>query len=180
MRQLAILPVAFMFLRWLATRDWKNLIAFGMGLMVFCLPAFIFDPLWVIHLALVLPQRADESMALLPLLTSSVWAWWWLGGVAHIVGVAILVGAIVLAAIALRRQGNAVAILQSLNQLLVPILFASNLTTLIPILRARRAILTIVSLALAAFALDNAMGGFGGGYALIPLGAMYFISREAS
>jgi len=119
-------------------------------------------------------------MSLLPLLTSSVWAWWWLGGVARILGVAILVGAIVLAAIALRRQGNAVAILQSLNQLLVPILFASNLTTLIPILRARRAILTIVSLALAACALDNAMGGFGGGYALIPLVAMYFLSREAS
>ncbi|CAG0977358.1 hypothetical protein ANRL3_01900 [Anaerolineae bacterium] len=175
--QIALLPVAFMFLRWLITRDWKNLSAFVIGLIAFCLPAFIFDPLWIVHMLQVIPQRANESMVLLPLLTSSLWAWWWLGGIASIMFVALAVAAIALAVRAFRRRGDTVAILQSCNQLMIPILFAANLTLLVPFLRTRREILIIVMIGLAAFALDAALGGFGGGYAFIALAVLVLQQR---
>lgn len=175
--QIALLPVAFMFLRWLITRDWKNLSAFVIGLIAFCLPAFIFDPLWIVHMLQVIPQRANESMVLLPLLTSSLWAWWWVGGIARIVFVTLAVAAIVLTARAWRQRSDPVAILQSCNQLVIPILFAANMTLFVPVLRTRREIFVIVAIALAAFALDTALGGFGGGYVFIPLTVLYFQQR---
>jgi hypothetical protein len=116
-------------------------------------------------------------MVVLPLLTSSLWAWWWLGGIARIVFVALAVAAIALAARAWRRRGNPVAILQSCNQLMIPILFAANMTLFIPVLRTRREILVIVAIALAAFALDIAFGGFGGGYVFVALAVLYFQPR---
>ncbi len=175
--QLAIFVVAYVFLRWVLTRAWKNCIAFLIGTVIFCLPAFIFDPLWLFRLVDVLPQRAGESMAVFPLLTSSVWAWWWLGGFGVIIGVLILVGASGLAVLAFKRGGNPIAVAQALNQLLVPVLFAANLTTLLAVVNGRRQILALTGAALLAFTLDAGLSGFGGGYVLLPLVALYFQSK---
>ncbi len=169
--QIALFAVAFMAARWLWTHDWKNLAAFAIGLTVFCLPAFILDPFWIPHLLQVLPMRAGESMSLLPLLTSSVWAWWWLGGWARIVFVAILLAAAVFVG---RAAGRDAVTFQSVNLLLLPILFVSNSITLAPALRDRSRRLVLIAISLAAFALDRVAGGFGGGYAFLPLVMLYF------
>ncbi len=176
--QLAILIVAFRVLQWLTTHNWKNFLTFVLALTVFCLPAFVFDPMWIPHLVAVLPMRVGESMAVLPLLTSTVWAWWWLGGSAVIVFAGILIIASVLVWRAWSRErATAAASLQCFNQLLVPVLFASNLVTLLPILRGRTQILAVVIVSLLAYVLDRALNGFGGGYVLVPLAVLYFLNR---
>jgi len=177
--QLAAFAVAWSFWRWVATRDWKNLVTFCLGTIGFCLPAFLFDPNWVIRLLAVLPQRANESMVLLPLLTSSVWAWWWLGGGAVVVGVIVIAAAGGFAFLSWRRQGNLTALSLALNQLFVPVLFASNLTTLIPAVHGRRQILSVIAASLGAIILDSALGGFGGGYVLVPLVVMFFLAQNS-
>ncbi len=178
--QLAMLTVGYMLLHWLWSRDWKNLASFSVGLFMFCLPAFIFDPQWVTRLIEVLPQRANESTGVLPLLTSSVWAWWYADGLARIVFAVLIATSAFLFYRAARTSRPRASAIQALNQLFVPVLFASNLVTLIPTLRGRNEILSVVACSLCAFALDHALGGFGGGYALIAVAVLYFRSRAAA
>jgi hypothetical protein len=176
--QLAVLTVAYMFVRWVVTREWGNLGAFAVALLVFVLPAFIFDPNWIARMLAVLPLRANESISLLPLLTSSVWAWWWIGGLGKFIFVVIVLAAGILLLRALRVAPNRASAFQLLSLILVPVLFASNLITVAPILRGQREIIVVVLVSLGAFALDRAAGGFGGGYTLVPLAALYFRTRR--
>jgi hypothetical protein len=172
--QLAALTVVYMVLRWLVERDWKNLIAFAGGLIVFVTPAFILDSTWPLRLLQVLPLRASETISILPRLTSSVWSWWSLGDGGKLVSLALLIVAGVIFWRAFRRKENRAASFQSLNLLLIPVLFASNSIVLAPALRNRKQIVVVVLISLAAYLLDNIAGGFGGGYVLIPLAVLYF------
>lgn len=172
--QLAILTVGYMLLKWLVEKDRKNLTAFGISLAVFVLPSFVLNPAWPLRLLQVLPMRASETLSILPQMTSSVWSWWWLGGIAQGICLAILIATGILAWTALRRTENRAAIFQSLNLLFVPVLFGSNVITLVPALQNRQQIIIVVLLSLGAFGLDKMVGNFGGGYVLIPLVVLYF------
>lgn len=172
--QLAALTVVYMVLRWLVERNWKNLTAFAGGLTIFVAPAFILDPTWPLRLLQVLPLRASETLSILPRLTSSVWSWWSLGNWWKLVSLVFLIVAGVFFWRAVRREENHAASFQSLNLLLLPVLFASNSIVLVPALRNRKQIVVVVLISLAAYLLDNIAGGFGGGYVLIPLVVLYF------
>ncbi len=172
--QLALLTIAYRLVQWTLNRDGPNLATFVGALTVFCLPAFIFDAAWIEKLLAALPQRAHESIAVMPLLTSSVWAWWYLDESARFAFAAIVLASAAFVWRAWSSPHRRAALVQQLNQLFVPVLFAANLVTILPTLRGHKQLLTVVAISLAALALDFALKGFGGGYALIPLAALYF------
>jgi hypothetical protein len=176
--QLAILTVCYMLVLWIAKRDWKNLAMFGGALIAFCFPAFVLDPAWPLHLLEVLPWRAGETFSIKPLLTSSIGAWWHLGGLARLIFIAMLLASGVFFWRALRQPNSRAVAFQLINLLFVPVLFASNLIALLPTLRGQKQMVTIVLVSLLAFGLDRVMDGFGGGYAFLPLAALYFQTRN--
>lgn len=176
--QVALLLVGYRFAYWIYARDKKNLLTFFLALAIFCLPAFVFDPLWIQHLLEVLPQRAGESTALIPLATSTIWGWWYLGGLGVLVFAALLAAFAVLLWRARKLKSQPAALFQILNQAFIPVLFASNLVTLLPFMRNRRTLPLVVVLSLGAFLLDRAMNPFGGGFVLIPLTILFIIGRE--
>lgn len=176
--QLAFFAVGYAVLQWLVARDWKNLGAFVGAMAIFYLPSFIVNPNWIAQMLEVLPGRAAQTTTLLPLMGGSLWSWWWLGGVGIAVFLVLLAAMLVLWARVLRQPAKRTTAFLLLGLALNPILFGSNQIIATPTLPHRRAILAVVLVSLAAFALDRALGGFGGGYALIPLAALYFLSRE--
>ena len=173
-----LFAVAYLGLHWLITRDWNNLKAFTLTLGMLWLPAFVVNPRWVFQMLEVLSQRADQ-ISLLPLLTTSLWSWWWPGGIAALVCIALLFISAGLFWRAARHAPNRAALFQLVGLLINPVFLASNLITVLPMLHGRRQIIALVAVAWAAMMLDKALNGFGGGYALIPLVAMYFLSDEA-
>lgn len=168
--------VGYMLWRWLVTRDWRNLKSFAGAMAVLWLPSFVVNPFWVGQMLTVLGTRADQ-ISMLPLLTSSLWSWWWLDGWARLMFVVLLLASGVLFWRAFRRDTQRAAAIQLLALLLNPVMLASNLMMVLPMVRARGAIVAIVIAALLAYALDRAMGAFGGGYALVALVALYFLNR---
>ena len=175
--QIAILTIIFALARWVWTRDWRNLGAFAGALTLFCLPAFIFDPEWMQRMLAVLPQRANESTALLPLLSSSLWSWWSLGLWGQIVLIALVAVSVILFIRAWRADDRRLVAFQCLNLLFVPVLFMANSITLAPALSRRNELFVLVAVSLIAFALDLAAHGFGGVYVFIPLTVLYFAGR---
>lgn len=173
------LAVAYIVGHWLATRDWNNLKVFALTMGALWLPSFIVNPRWVWQMWEVLSLRANQ-VALLPLLTTSLWSWWWLGGFATIIfGALVLIGAMLFVR-ALRHASQRAAAFQTLGLLVNPVILASNLILILPMLRGRRQILSVVMLGWFALILDKVLNGFGGGYVLIPLAALYFLAREES
>jgi len=172
-----LFAVAYIVWHWLVTRDATNLKVFIATVGVLWLPSFVVNPRWVGQMLEVLSLRTQQ-VSLLPLLTTSLWSWWWLGGIAAVVCVALgLVGARGLVR-ALQRAPARAAAFQLIGLLVNPVILASNLIVVLPMLRGRAQLVAIVMLAWGALILDKVMNGFGGGYALIPLAALYFLSRE--
>ncbi len=175
--QLAMLAVLYAFAHWLATRDWKNLGVFALALLVFYVPSFIVNPNWIAQMLAVLPERAGQTTRV-PSMAVSVWAWKEVGVLGWLIVGTLLLAILAFSWRAWRGVENRAAIFQLLNLLLNPILFASNLVMTIPALRGQTQILISVVVSWLAVGLDRALGGFGGGYALIPLAALYFLARE--
>ncbi|MCX7839621.1 MAG: hypothetical protein N2559_09240 [Anaerolineae bacterium] len=173
------LAVAYIIWHWLVTRDWNNLKVFALTMSALWLPSFIVNPRWVWQMWEVLSLRTNQ-VSLLPLLTTSLWSWWCLGGIATIIFVALALLSAILFVRALRHAPQRAAAFQSLGLLINPVILASNLILILPMLRGRQQILAIVILGWLALILDKALNNFGGGYALIPLAALYFLTREAS
>lgn len=176
--QLAILAVSYFVFKWLASRDWRNIGVFGGLMVLFYIPSFIVRPNWIGEMLRVLPGRAAQTTTLLPLLTGSIWAWWFLGGIGIPVFFTLIVGLLILSARTFPNSQTRPAGFLLLNLILNPILFASNLIMALPVLQTRDEIIAIVLLGLAAYALDRALGGFGGGYVMISLAALYFQTRR--
>ncbi len=172
--QVAFLTVLFMIARWVVTRDRKNFFAFAVAFIVFCLPAFILDPIWPLHMLQSLPARAGEATTVIPQFTTALWTWRWLGVIGWMILIAMLAATGMLFWRVIRIRSNRAPAVQLLNLLIIPILYAPTFITALLTLRGRNQIAAIVLISLAAFALDRALGGFGGGYAFIPLAALYF------
>lgn len=166
------LVVGFLLAEWLIKRHWTTLKTFAITFAVLWLPSFLVDPLWPSKMLAVLQTRA-EQVSLLPLLTSSVWSWWWL----NLPGKIICVGLLIASGFLLWRVGHdetkRAPALQSFSLLINPVMLASNVVTVLPGLVGTGQIAVVVFVSLFAFGLDRVMGGFGGGYALIPLAALY-------
>ena len=62
----------------------------------------------------------------------------------------------------------------------MPVLYAGSAVTVIPLLRKPSELIAIVLVALVAYWLDGVLGGFGGGYVLIPLVTLYFLTRDSA
>jgi hypothetical protein len=175
-----VFVVAYMTLRWIITHDWKNLGAFFAMLCALWLPSFIVNPLWLLQMLGAvqgLGTRANYA-ALLPMLTSSIWGWWWRGGLAQVGCLALLCIAIMLFWRAFRYDPNRAPAIQLTALLLNPMMLAANLITVLPTLRTRNQIIAVTVVSLGAYMLDALIGPFGGGYALIPLAALYFQTHD--
>jgi hypothetical protein len=176
--QLAILAVMYALAYWFATRDWKNLGVFALAMTIFYVPAFIINPNWIAQMLVVIPDRAAQTTMLLPKMTSSVWAWKELGAWGWLIVIVTLMMTLAWGWRAWRATEQRAAICQLLNLILNPILFASYLVMALPTLHGQKSIVIVTGLSWLAFGLDKLIGNFGGGYALIPLAALYFLSRE--
>jgi hypothetical protein len=173
-----LLAVAYIIWHWLVTRDGNNLKAFALAFGALWLPAFVVNPRWVVQMLEVLSLRANQ-ISFLPLLTTSLWSWWWLGGVAVLVGFALLLIGVGLVWRAARHAPNRAALFQAVGLLINPVILASNLIAVLPMLRGRGQVLAVVAAAWGAMLLDKALHGFGGGYALVPLVVIYFLARDS-
>ena len=116
--QVAALAVVYMVARWLLHRNPKNLLAFALALFVFCVPAFVLDPQWILEMVRAFPVRADQSVSQIALLGSSIWSWWWLGGIGKLVFAALLILILGLFYRAVRDHLNRTSSIQSFE--LVP------------------------------------------------------------
>ena len=173
-----VLTVAYMLVWWLVSRDWNNLAAFAGAMIVLWLPSFFLDPTWPFKMLSILQTRADQ-ISVLPLLTASIWSWWWLDGFAKLIFFGLLAVVGVLFWRAIQSAPNRAAAFQLLGLLLNPVMLASNLITVLPTVRGQVQVVSIVLVSMGAYALDRVMNGFGGGYALIPLFALYFQTYPA-
>ena len=177
--QVTLLAALYVLVRWIVARDRKNLLTVGAALIVFCVPAFLLQPDWVLKMLAALPERTGEGGAQVQLLIASIWAWWRLGGLGYLIFGAFALATAVLFWCAFQRAPNRVGAVQALNLALMPVLYAGSAVTVISLLRKSSELIAIVLLALGAYWLDGALGGFGGGYALIPLVALYFLTRDS-
>ncbi len=178
--QVTLLAALYLLARWIVARDRRNLLAFGGALIVFCLPAFILQPDWILKMLAALPERAGEGGAQIQLLIASVWAWWRIGGLGYLIFGAFALALAILFWRAFRRARVRVGAVQLLNLALMPVLYAGSAVTVIPLFRKPRELIALVLAALGAYWLDRALGGFGGGYALVPLVALHFLSRDSA
>jgi hypothetical protein len=177
--QLAILAVVYTLLKWLVSRDWKNLAVFVGLMLLFYVPSFILRPAWPLEMMAVLPGRAAQTTTLFPLMTGSIWVWWAIGGLGVLVLVALLLAIGVLMARVVREETTRASGFVLLNLLLNPLLFASNHVMALPTLRSHNGIFVIVFVSLVAFFLDHAFAGFNA-YAGIPFVALYFLAQRTN
>jgi len=177
--QLAILTVGYSVIRWLIERDWENLGTFTGAMLIFYLPAFLINPNWVSQMLAVLPDRAAQTTTFMPLMGGSLWAWWWLGIIGQIILVAFVAITLFLAVRAFREPSKRGAVVHLLGLLFTPFLFGSNQIMALPTLRYRRDYGVIVLVSVGVFLLEKMIGVFGGGYALIPLAALYLQTNNA-
>ncbi|MDE3089960.1 MAG: hypothetical protein KGJ80_11320 [Chloroflexota bacterium] len=170
------LAVVFMLIHWFVSRDWRALAVFFGFFAALWLPSFFVDPMWPLKMLAVLPERVDY-VSILPLATTALSSWWSLGGIAVIIFAAMLIATVILFFRAMRNRSRRAQAFQVLQLIILPVVLASNLITVLPTLRERNEIIAVVLISLGAFMLDRALGGFGGGYAFIPLAALYFQTR---
>lgn len=172
-----LFTVLYMFFHWTVTRDWENLSVFVLMVSALWLPSFVVDPVWPLKMLAVLQTRV-AGISVLPLLTVSLWSWWAVGGW----GVLVFLVALLLAGVffwkAMQNGTRRVASIQIASLLLNPIMLGANMIMVLPTLSRWSHIVAVVAAALGAYALDRAMGNFGGGYALVALIALYFQVRN--
>lgn len=178
--QLAWLLVVHMLLKWCVTRNWKNLSVFFGAMLVFYIPSFIVDPTWVFQMLGVLSERTTHTTTVFPLLAGSIWSWWWLSDWARGIFLALLLVALGLFVRAMLHASSRAAAFHLINLVLNPILFGSSMLVLVPTLRERKPIFISVAVSLGAFVLDRAFNGFGGGYALLPILALYWQGQPSA
>jgi hypothetical protein len=168
--QLAFPVIVYMIGKWLWARDRRNLGVFAAVSVLLWTPAFLVRPQWVGEMLAALPERVAQNSEMLPLMTSSVWSWLWLGGLAQLVFLLLAVSSVALFGWGLRRRAAVTSLLQAMTLLWTPIFFASALATLIPFVRGRQKI-AIVCSALVAWVLTLLfpVPNFGGFYVLPPL-----------
>jgi hypothetical protein len=172
--QLAALAVAYMVVRWVATRQWRKVGIFLAGIAILTIPAFVFEPAWPLRFLQMLPLRTTENFDVMPLMTSSLWSWWNLDNPLRIAAVGLLLAAGLLFVRAIRQETNRPAALIALGLLLGPIFYSSSVVAILPALRTMKQIAIVTGLSLLAFAVDQAAGTFGGFYALLPLAVLWF------
>lgn len=170
--------VGFMLVRWLWERDWRALTIFAGVFSALWLPSFVIDPYWPLKMLDSLPERVNY-VSVLPLLTTAITSWWSLGGFALVIFIALLIALIILFIRTMKIAPARAPAFQLLQLLILPTILASNLILVLPTLHKRNEIITIVFIGLVAFVLDRLLGGFGGGYAFIPLTALYLQTRRA-
>lgn len=171
--------VVFVLISWLWAHDWRRLAIFSGVFSIIWIPSFLVDPSWINEMLAALPDRV-AYISILPLRTTAISSWWTLGGFSVLVFGFLLYGLGILFLRAVKISSTRAQAFQLLQLLLLPTMLASNVIMAIPTLHERNEILVIVLVGLAAYALDRALGGFGGGYAFIPLAALYFQTRRAT
>ncbi len=175
--QLALLPIGYALISWLRQRDWRNLLAFGGSFLLLFVPTFVLMPTWPIHMLATLADRAGQNTQY-PGMSASLWAWrifGWPGWV----GIVLLLGiAVFFFSQAWRRPERRTSALLALGLLLNPYLFGSSMLMLIPLFKGRGETLGLVGLSLVALLLDGGIGHFGGGFAFLPLFALWCLSRR--
>ncbi len=133
--QLSFFTVLFALVFWVFKRDWRNLGAFAATLTVIYLPAFIADPFWVFTMLDKMQIRANEN--LLPTRGATLWAWAWHGGVTLWLLPLVAIAAAALVLYVFRVRGKPFQAMQLLGLLTIPVLYASNLVTIVPILKTQ-------------------------------------------
>ena len=68
---------------------------------------------------------------------------------------------------------------QCINLLLTPVLYASNMVMLIPLLKGTRNILLLVAASWLGVMLDGLFNVFGGAYVILPLTTLWLLSNPA-
>lgn len=177
--QLALFAVGGRFIEWLRFRKWPQVKVFLVALFLFVIPSFLIRPDWPISWLKVLPMRAAETTAILPLATGSVWSWWALGIWGKIVAVFLIVIAIGLFLRAWRAGNRTVALLM-VGLFFTPFLFASNLFIAAAALKGRRQIELVTALSLFAYLVHRTANPFAGFFALIPLLILWFSNSQTT
>ena len=173
---LAPLAVIYVLVRWLRLRNWLQLRWFALALVVLITPAFIIDPLWLLHFIAQLHVRATETN--MPTRGAALWAWAWHGGITLVLLPVLLLFVLILCLRLVRRHSDLLPLAEILNLLLLPFLYASNLTMLIPLLVTSRRMLIIPTLSWICVGIDVLAGGWGGAYALIPLSLLVLLASN--
>ncbi|MGC8856920.1 MAG: hypothetical protein ACP5QU_08980 [Anaerolineae bacterium] len=175
--QLALLPLVYALLSWLRQRDWRNVLAFGGGFLVLFVPTFILMPGWPAHMLAALADRVGQYTQY-PGMSASLWAWRIFGWPGWAGNFLLLGVALFFFREAWRWPEQRLPALLALGLLLTPYLFGSSMLMLIPLFKERNEILSLVGLSFLAVLLDVGMGHFGGGFAFLPLFALWRLSRR--
>ena len=176
--QLAVFVVPFMLYRWtFRTKNWRSLFGFVIVLFLLLLPAFWLEPQWPLLMLEQVGTRASQPL----LLTrgASLWGWWWRGGWSRWL-LPVAAGLILyLAWRAWRLEKTRARVAFLLSLLFTPVFFALSFTTVLAVLPNRReALLGLLVLSWIAVLIDQALGGWGGVYALLPMAALWFLVDE--
>lgn len=173
----APLVILYMLWYWLTHKEWQQLKWFSGILFIYLLPAFLIDPFWVMRFLTKLPVRAVESN-MIPR-GASLWAWIWHGGFAIWLLPVVLVLVLLAVVYLLRRSKNLSETANVSNMFLVPTLYVSTFTLLIPNFKTSREVLVMVVISWLAALLDILIGGWGGVYAIIPFAALLLLVQRA-
>lgn len=174
---LAPLAILVALVRWFVRREWQQLKWFTFILVIFLAPAFVIDPLWLVHFIQQLPVRATEVNVLTR--SSSLWAFVWHGGFTLLLLPILFLIILALTLKIIRRRKRAIATAEALNLIFVPFLYLSNSTLLAPLLTSTRELVILTAIAWVAVGLDILAGGFGGVYVLIPVTALWLFANPA-
>ncbi len=174
--QLVLLPLVYMLVVWVMRREWQQLGVFWGGALLFSLPAFAIDPLWIVHMAQSLYARSDEMLDSAAPVSSSMWGWLGYGMVGWLVLGAFAVLLVVLLWRTVRKSDKRAAAGALLDLVLFWVLYASSLLLIAPTLKGTREIIVIVLCGLGAAVLTRFFG-FGAAWSVLPLVALYFLGR---
>jgi hypothetical protein len=124
-------------------------------------------------------MQARGNEFLLPTRGASLW-WWPRNTVFEVAAVVIvLVIVVVLFRKAVRRVENQRRAVFLLGLVVMPVLYAVSFVTVSATLRgSTRELIAMALVSWIAFGIDYALGGWGGAYALIPIAALWFLSRD--
>jgi hypothetical protein len=170
--QLALPVVLYKLGEWVWYRDKRNLGLFVAASVLLWIPSFVVRPFWIGEMLATLPQRAAQNTEMMPLMTSSIWSWWWFGGIGYLIFGVVALASLGLFWRGLRQHVPVALLLQSLNLLWNPLFFASAAITVVPALRDSRRIVLVVVAGLVAVGASVWTKEFGGLYVIATLVAM--------
>lgn len=175
--QLALLPVSYMFVRWLIKRNYKSLGLFGGALCALYIPTFLLDPSWPLKMWADNQVRAAEPT----LLTrgASLWPWWWHGGWTQVLLpflCALIALFFLLAARTMWKRARAIHLVALMT---IPIFYPVSFVTIAPALKNSTRHLVVFTLtSWIAVLLDIVTQGWGGVYLVIPLVALALLAHD--